>query len=321
MNSRPRGGSSLVAVAVLLVLASLALLVAGPARRAPARGAPKPGGVVVVASNLKEAFDARDVARHGDMKVYVRRLLAQVPQPPDVLLLQEVGLPAIEVVARLLRRETGERYRIAVAPLRHPWNETEARIVDQETGVLFNARTMRKASPGGFVKTTYPSRVAAPGIKPHVRKNAVVTLRHAKSGTKMAVASVHLVQRTFFRSDAYAHEYKGAWGAQLADALAREARAEGASIRTMGGDFNATRALREADGSVSSYTPLLETLEGDGYVDAVWTVTKMGGPDFVFTSGEVLHAGYDAGYDPSSLPESSPRFYSDHRFRWAQLDV
>lgn len=324
MTTRPTGGSprpSILPLAILLVVASLALLLAGPAARTRARGRPRAGGVVVVASNLKEAFDSGDVARHGDMKVYVRRLLAQVPQAPDVLLLQEVGLPAADVVARLLRRHTGDRYRIAVAPLRHPWTETDTRIVDQETGILVNSRTMRKASRGGFVKTSYPKRAAAPGVKPHVRKNALVTLRHRKSGTKIAVASVHLVQRTFFRNDALAHEYKAAWGDQLADALAREARSHGAAIRTMGGDFNATRALRSADGSVTSYTPLLETLEDGGYTDAVWSVTKMGGPDFVFTSGEVIDAGYDAGYDPSALPESSPRFYSDHRFRWAQLDV
>ena len=137
----------------------------------------------------------------------------------------------------------------------------------------------------------------------------------------MTVASVHLVQRTFFRSDAVAHAYKAAWARQLADALDAEARRHGAPIRTMGGDFNATRALREPDGSVTSYTPFLLELAEEDFTDAVWTVTKMGGPDFVFTSGKVLNAGYDSGYDPSRLLESSPEFYSDHRFRWAQIDV
>jgi hypothetical protein len=311
------GRSSLLPLAA----GALALSLTGQAIHAPARSRPRPGGVVVVASNLKEAFDHEDVARHGDMKVYVRRLLAQVPQAPDVLLLQEVSLTSVEVVARLLRKETGIRYRVAVAPLRHPWSETETRIVDQETGILVNAKTMRKASEGGFVKTAYPRRVAAAGLEPHVRKNAFVTLRHVASGTKMTVASIHLVQRTFFRTDAIAHEYKAAWGEQLAEALQREARSEKAASRTMGGDFNATRALRGDDGTVTSHSPLLQTLQDHDYADAVWDVTKMGGPDFVFTSGRVLDAGYDATYDPSSLRESSPRFYSDHRFRWAQLDV
>lgn len=308
--------------ATVFLIGTLSLLVFAAATRAPARGRPlRPGGVVVVASNLKEAFDPADVADRGDMRVFVRRLLARLPQDPDVLLLQEVSLTSIENVARLLRRATGDRYRIAVAPLRHPWSETDSRIVDQETGILLNTRTMKAVSAGGFVKTTYPARVAAAGIKPHLRRNAFAMVRHAKSGTKITVASVHLVQRTFFKSDDVAHEYKAAWARQLGDALEREARAEGASVLTMGGDFNATRALRGSDGKVTATTPFLLELEERDFADAVWGVTKMGGPDFVFTTGDVLNAGYDSTYDPSRLRESSREFYSDHRFRWAQLDV
>lgn len=326
MTSAARGSGSAAIAALLVGL----LLAAAPGSRfgdAAASEGPtgerplRRGGVVVVASNLKEAFEAGDVARRGDMKVYVDRLLARLPQDPDVLLLQEVSLTSIEVVARLLRRKTGTRYRIAVAPLRQPWTETDTRIVDQETGILVNAKTTRAVSKGGFVKTSYPRRVAARGIKPRVRKNAYVTVRHLKSGSKMSVASVHLVQRTFLKSDAIAHRYKAAWAEQLAAALQREARAEGASVRTIGGDFNSTRALRTASGTVTSYTPFFVALSKRDFTDAVWTVTKMGGPDYVFTSGTILNAGYDSTYDPSRVAESSPRFYSDHRFRWAQVGV
>src|SRR5687768_17287391 len=65
-----------------------------------------PGQLLVVATNLLEAW-GDEANNNSEMDIYVSRLLNQVPYLPDVLLLQEVKYRSARYVKNLLTRETG----------------------------------------------------------------------------------------------------------------------------------------------------------------------------------------------------------------------
>ena len=84
-------------VGLVTVIAGLALTGATPVHAGATEASP-PGRVVVVTTNLQEAWQTADVRDHSEMENYVERLIDQLPYFPDVVLLQEVKLSSARYV-------------------------------------------------------------------------------------------------------------------------------------------------------------------------------------------------------------------------------
>ncbi|HVF53515.1 MAG TPA: endonuclease/exonuclease/phosphatase family protein [Actinomycetota bacterium] len=279
------------------------------------------GEILVITTNLQEAFGQADVADTSDMEEYVRRLLDQVPYVPDVLLLQEVRRSTTSAVASLLRKQTGHRFVTIVKPGDPPWVEMDDRIIDRESGILINTTTMETKGTTGTIRTSYPRADAAPSERVRVRHHAFATVGELDGAARISVASTHYVQKSFLRTEQLADEYKRRWVLRTADVLQVQAGKWNASMAAIGGDFNATRGERD-DQAEHSYSPWLTGITRSPYEyrDAVWEITKIGGPDFIMTTGNLVNAGLDQYYEAKAARRHG-YFYSDHRFRWAVVAV
>ncbi len=269
------------------------------------------GHALVVTSNLQEAFGEADVNNHDDMRVYVRRLLDQAPHAPDVLLLQEVRGSSVRFVAQLLGKKTGTRYAIVVQP-GAGWTDNATHVIDTETSVVINTKTIGVAHDGGFISTRYKSSDGAAGVKPKIKNHAFALLTEKATGWRFAVASVHLIQTKFLRSWEIANSYRRHWSRKVADSLvAKYPQDVKADAYVIGGDFNSARCSMETG---ICPMPFWKTLvSGYDYRDANYVLAKAHGVDFVFATGGLVEAGSDEGYSPKR------EFYSDHKFRWAVL--
>lgn len=298
-----------------LVAAVTALVLPGSV----ARGADQSvqGQILVVTTNLQEAFDRDDADDPSDMRVYVSRLLKQLPYAPDVVLVQEVRRSSARNVAGLLTQASGYRYSIVVPPGEPPWRELDDRIIDRESAVIVNEDTVEVLGATGTIKSVYPGSVARAGEPRRVRNHAFASVALLDRSASITVASVHYVQNDFLTSPDVGDDYKRRWALQTADFLAAQAAEWGTSMTAIGGDFNASRGRRD-DYANHSHSPWLVGLTGDGYGyrDTVYEVTKEGGPDFIMAAATIVNAGVDMYYNARRAARDG-YFYSDHRFRWA----
>jgi hypothetical protein len=306
------GWSSRRAPAATMLLAAVVIGVGAP----PALAAPPispVGRALVVTANVQEAYGRRDMARTGDLAVFVKRVLGLASRP-DVLLLQEVRHSSAAFVARRLTAATGSRYAVVVGPGRRPVTIHPHKTVHRETAILLNRDTMEARSRGGYVTTSYTRAQSSGGRKPAVRKQAFVLARERRGGLLLPLASVHLAPRPSLRNRRTSNRLRRRWAVAVANTLSTRYGGAG-RFPTIGGDFNSGRCVAP-DGRCKA-APFWAALTGDRwrYRDSVQDLTGEEGVDYVFTRGGV----HGAGIDSYNQHTSGDRFYSDHRFRWAVI--
>jgi hypothetical protein len=216
----------------------------------------------------------------------------------------------------VLTRRTGQRYIVAVRPIRNTTIEYPDKAWHTETAIVINARTMAVAKRGGYFAALYPSSAAAPGERIQVKNHAHVLLREKGTGLEVPVASVHYTNAGNMRSASVSDYWRGVWSRKLERLMHRRYRASApAKLSNIGGDFNMVRC---ASGSFQSCkeAKFWETLTSapHEYTDSMHDLGFPTGVDFVFTTGEALRGGID---ENGKFPESDRKnYYSDHRFRW-----
>ena len=306
----------------LLVLS----LVMGAALWSPATVTAAPGKspddrVLVVTANLREAYpDGNDLQNDGDMRVFVKRLLAQVPFAPDVLLLQEVRKQSATFVARHLSRKTGRSYAAVVKPPRDIITEEQGRSVHTETAIVLNRSTMLPISRGGYIRTSYERADAAPGQKVNVKRHAHIAAEERSTGTKIAIMSLRFVHITDLRSREVSFRYRYRWSNQVARFIARRYPATATGMRVIGGDFNAVRCLNNDPRSCRE-AGFWKLMTGDrySYLEALFHSGLATGVDYIFARNDVVDAGFDRNYNADRAERGLQPYYSDHRFRWGVI--
>ncbi len=310
-------------LAIKLVLAGslLIALLASPSGASQQRAeAPSPEGeLLVVTTNLKEAFDNGDIGDNSDMNAYVNRLLNQVPYIPDALLVQEVRRSSAATVAKLLSDATGMAFRVAAKPGEPPWTEKGYKIIDRETAIIVNSATVEVLGRASRFTTSYPREDANPQEPVRVRHHRILSVRELNGGSSLSLASVHYVQNHFLESSSIGEYYKRQWVLKTARLLDEESANKGTQATLFGGDFNASRGMRDSQANHSHSSWLLGITEDPyNFLDAVWEVTREGGPDYLLTRAGIVDAGVDIYYD-SQEAQRAGYYYSDHRFRWAVI--
>lgn len=256
---------------------------------------PAPGQVLVVTINLTET-EVRDVRDTSDVDLFVERLVPAIPHAPDIVLAQEVRHESAKNTAAALTKAYGVKYAIGVPagvdPMWHRELKNGSLVqFTQESSVIFNTATMEMAGPPRFVRNSYVD-----GDLKVVRKHPYGTLQELGSDLKITAASIHM-----FRPVKVSSQTRAAHSAQVAAALQREATATGATLQTMGGDFNEWR------GEDNDPTPFYRTLLNDhGFIDAI----PMRGVDYIFAKGASVELA-EWGKDEND------KAYSLHAFRWS----
>lgn len=309
-----RKGAALVVGAAMAMSVTAALAPAG----AQTVDVSPAGEMLIVTTNLQEAWQTADMRSQSELDNYVERLLDQVPYVPDVLMLQEVRRKSGAYVRDLLSDATGDTYKWALRPPRRPWTQNPKRRTETDSAILFNAATTRALDGGGYISLTYRREHAADKVE------RVETTRHARLSVseragelELAAASVHLQYGHLL--ERYVDRYQTAWTNKLARALAN---AYPDAVRNVGGDFNQDRCATKTGARDCTKSIFWRNLIDDpwNYSDALYEVfldgkdgVGLGGVDFIFTTGAALDAGSDTTYDKSNPNQ----FYSDHRFFWA----
>ena len=298
----------------------------GPPRGGTLNRSP-PRQLLILSANLQEARP-RDVL-DADMVNFARRVPEVVPFAPDAVLLQEVVQSSAGRVAQLLKDTTGFAFDIARGPGPHAVvGRQGGQIVVRDTALLLNRRTMRIEDQGGFFRTRYLSRDAAPGSEPRVKEHAHCLARTASGRLRVALASVHFVTNDKLAALSLGFCYKGKWARQLANFLAsRYPQGAVPQLWVIAGDLNNRRCLRPRETVECDVLPFWHVLTAQsGFRDAVLerhghsqealaAQTRNGRRiDYVFARGRVLDASHDVDYDAH---KGEPGFYSDHRLLWA----
>lgn len=272
-----------------------------PALAAPLQS--PPGQVLIVDNNLLEGFGDRDLENMVEVRVFVRRLLSQLPYRPDVLLLQEVRHKSAAYAARLLTNKTGNKYLIAAGGARDIFRQVNGKIITQDSAILINSATMSKVGSSGYITT----RKESGWDKPEYRKHAFVAARRIGSELTLPMVSLHIPESGVKQKSEL-----------IAKALLdKSSNLAGTRLEIMAGDFNTSSYI---NGKPSAFWNSLTSSPYD-FRDSVETVGGQlsKGVDFIFARAGVHGAGVDASYDPALVKNDPSRFYSDHRFRWALL--
>ncbi|MCA1703273.1 MAG: hypothetical protein LC808_08415, partial [Actinobacteria bacterium] len=141
-------------------IAAAGLLALGLAS-APVQAANTPDReIVTVIANLNKAYGAihegKSIHDMTSVKAFVTRALQMTPSFPDVVLLQELRKEGAAAAAKFFTDKTNQKYIVAVGPPRnHPTLDYPGKQVHTETAILLNTVTMKKASAGGFIKSSY----------------------------------------------------------------------------------------------------------------------------------------------------------------------
>ena len=310
----------------LLIHTSLALIVGGsiaaPLASAGRRNT-SDGQVLVLTMNLEEAYSMNrgDLGNHFEVDNFAKRVRDVVPQIPDVVLLQEVNHETSALAARKLSSRLGQKFVVAIRPIRNTTVEFPDKQVHTETAILLNASTMGIDHRGGYIQTSYPRSAAAPGDRVQVRRHAFMLAREKATGLRVPLVSVHFAQVKSFRTEKLSNEYRGKWAKQIENKLATRYDADSTSRATVvGGDFNASRCVTGEFASCreAAYWKIF-TSDPHKYVDTLWELDFPAGVDVLFSTGLPVNGGWDKNGD---FPEGDrSRFYSDHRFRWAVVEA
>lgn len=272
--------------------------------------------LLVVNANVRER-NRTDMADWDDMTVFVRRVLADVPYAPDIVLLQEVRRQSAQLIALMMGSATGQDYEMAVKRgNRYARVTKDGTIILTETAILMNTTTVAKLGPGGHETFSYTAEEAAPGSKIRWKRATHVALVEIGGEFGLRVASVHMSKDSTLASEDVARAKKLEWSSQIDEILAEIYPTVPHSV--VGGDFNQHRCDDGKPGCVVN--PFWQHLIDTGYRDSVRTMVGFGNAiDFIFSSAPVVDATADFDYDPGAA-QGTPQFYSDHRFRWALVE-
>jgi hypothetical protein len=308
-------------------LSALVVLVAMGVSVIPAQAGSRntpDGQVLVLTMNLEEAYSMGngDLGNNFEVDNFAKRVKDVVPQIPDVVLLQEVNYETSALAARKLTDRLGQRYVVAVRPIKNTTVEFPDKQVHTETAILLNSTTMAKEDRGGFIQTSYPRSAAAPGDRVNVRRHAFVLAREKASGLKMPLVSVHYAMVKSFKTEKLSNEYRGKWSKQIENKLAKRYNADSTVSRAavVGGDFNASRCVsgQFASCRVAAWWKVF-TSAPHKYVDTLFELDLPAGVDVLFSTGRPVGGNWDKNGD---FPEGDrSRFYSDHRFRWTVVEA
>ena len=313
----------MAALCLAAAVSVVALAGDGVARPTPGARSPSasglnvsPGGrVVVVTANLQEAFGAE--SRHNsEMGVFVPRLLDQVPYRPDVVLLQDSRKKAVDKVASLLTKQTGDRYVVGQKLRKEPWQKLPHKVwYSTETAIIVNSATMKIFGKRDWVRIRNPWG--------HPKKNyteykgqAYLGVEEKDGGARVGVMGVHLPKGPN-KSTAVAKKF-APWVDRLATFMEKKYPN---MPRIIGGDFNQTKCIGK---DPCKYAPFWKTLESSkfGYTESIWKIQEAKNwryriplaVDWIFsTAEEVINADGDE--------KNPPKFYSNHRFFWADLKI
>lgn len=303
-----------VAVAAGLTCASIPFPELNPAsakKRLPRTGRDR---VLLVSVNLHET-DYGDVTNHSDLKLFVRRMLKQVPRSPDVLLLQEVWGQSASQVAKILTRKTSDRYTVAVGAADPPWRQPKpTHVVGTDSAIVFNRRTM-SVGRRGYMRLGYNLRKANPNRAVRVKRHPYAMLRERRGKLALPVTSVHFPKTDNFASREAAQKVKGRWMRRINRRLGRTfSSASARRSRVIAGDLNNPRCKRNKP--MCSLTPAYRVATKKyRYTDAESALNGWTNPiDFIFSKAPVVKAAIDR------TKNSRKKEYSDHVFRWALLE-
>jgi hypothetical protein len=288
-----------------MAVLALSMANANGARAATLVNSP-PGEVTIITNNLLEGFGDRDLTDMTEVNVFTGRVLDKVPYIPDMLLLQEVRSKSASYVAELMTKKTNQTFVVAVDAGVKPWWQTETKVIKMDTAIVINAHTMTEIGPGGYIQTRY----ARPNSKPEYKKNARGYFEEKLGGARVAAVSIHIPGVNLERKVK-----------NLSSALDAAYPPSGIDHFTvLGGDLNALGLVRDASGKLVP-TRWWKTVTSDpySYQDTVFAFRKVRGIDYVFARETGLDAGVDSTYDPIAAKDDSTSFYSDHKFRWANV--
>ena len=268
--------------------------------------------IMVVTANVAEAWHYPDYAQHGDMDMFVRRLLDEFKFRPDVIALQEIRRSSASYIARKLSNLSGQPYRTTFAPPSNPFYPYGGgRAGAKETAILINARTMKVLDPGGYLPTVAkPEHVVEP-YDP-VFNQAFSLIKKRDTNLKFATMSVHLLPRSYMANADVDKYYRNKWSKQMHNKLRNRYGGRRGVNYLIAGDFNQLGCLRGIGEDCRSKSPFWQTLTGLGYQD---TSKTFGTIDFIWSKG--MGGGIhdmDSGF--RSLRKKA---YSDHAFRWTVL--
>jgi endonuclease/exonuclease/phosphatase family metal-dependent hydrolase len=312
-------GARLVVAALLMSLGGAAFASGATKPAAPrspsARPAISPAGrIVVVTANIQEAFGADDLRSMSELGVLVPRIMKQVPYRPDVVFLQDARKKAVLRVAALLEKKTGDRYRVGQRLRKEPWEKRPHKVwYSTETAVLVNAATMELDGTGDFVRIYNPWGNPKKGYKEY-KGQAYVGATERDGGAEVGLMSVHLPKAPV--NNATTRKKYGPWVERLAAFLDR--KYDGTKV--IGGDFNQTRCRSKDPCKVAPFWKALSNAD-PGYTEALWAIQEPKhwskrlplGIDWIFTTDGIENADGDV--------KNPPKFYSNHRFFWANLEV
>lgn len=265
-------------------------------------------------------MDRGDLRSHFEVDNFARRVRDVVPQIPDVVLLQEVNHETSALAARKLSKRLGQRFVVAVRPVKNTTVEYRDKQVHTETAIVLNSKTMAIGDRGGFIQSSYPKSAAAGGERVQVRRHAFMLARERGTGIKVPLVSPHYATVRSFKTAKLSNEYRGRWSRQIEKKLATRYRADSTSrAAVVGGDFNASRCFS------GSYETCKEaawwkvfTSAPHKYVDTLRELGLPAGVDVLFSTGRPVTGNWDKNGD---FRESDrKRFYSDHRFRWVVVE-
>ena len=304
-------------LAVLAVLGLLAVLPAVRPHHARAGGLEDTPDdrVLIVTTNMQEAFGPDDVRNLRDMKNYVDRLLTLVPYNPDILNLQEITEKPARYVADRLSKATGDRYIVALGPGNEPWVQKGQTVTKKETAVLLNLTTMKKEDPGGYLTTTYKASDAAPGVLREKKKQGYISVSEHSTGVLYALTSTHFSLGTVMKNKSTAETYKGKWARQINANL--NDKYGGDALKIVTGDFNTGRCLGATTNTLCKFTPTWKAMHDAGYRSAVHLLTDDGAFDHIYTPAGIHRAELDHNYNGKTA--GADEFCSDHQLRWALL--
>lgn len=304
----------------LVVLAGLVTMLlpfgADPVGAGP-RNSPD-GQVEIVTVNLQEAYSRfeGDLGSHFEIPNFVDRVISKTPYFPDVLLLQEVNYETSGLVAREMTRRTGQRYVVAVRPIRNTTIEYPDKAWHTETAIVINVTQMRVVREGAYYAALYPSSATAPGERIQVRRQAHVLVKERSSGIHVPLVSVHFARTADMASKSVSNHWRGEWAEDIGQILERRYNARsGDKLTNIGGDFNMIRCFT---GQFASCRPAaywkVFTSRPHNLIDTLYEHGLPDGVDRIFSAGRVVRGGWDKF---GKFRESDrERYYSDHRFRW-----
>ncbi|MPZ71462.1 MAG: hypothetical protein GEU71_18355, partial [Actinobacteria bacterium] len=308
----PRKHRPAALVAVLCLLGGLIALMS-PTAQAGLDDTPD-DRVLVVTTNLQEAYGISDVNNLRDMRNYVDRLLKLVPNNPDVLNLQEITAKGARFVRDRLSKATGDKYIVAIAPKDEPYVLEGQVVTKNETAIVINNTTMKKEDAGGFLVTTYKAADKAPGVYREKKTQAYVSVSERSTRILYALTSTHFSLGTVMKNKKTAEKYKGKWAEQIDVNLNRKYPT---ALKVITGDFNTGRCLGATTDKLCEFTPTWKAFHDGGYRSAVHLLTDDGAFDHIYTPAGIHRANHDGKYNPRTADPK--QYYSDHELRWALL--